>query len=262
MQPAASSQAAAKPIGAAALLRPGSQHAQTLSGRGAWSALRTVGRETTGRAAPGHTLLLMQPGSQIHEGGTKRCADHVHAARPRIEDLPAPFLAWLAENGIDPSVYALNSTLPRYVRRNPRLRHTQPSVAALATQLGVAAPEELRPVRWLPGGAHAWYALDCRLKIARCEAYRSGHIYGVDASSGAAALALRPELGDHVCRHRHRHRRPPARAHFRPPLPRAAPRTGAACPVYTAAADVHVAAILSPCVAPLRRCWTSAAPLA
>jgi hypothetical protein len=227
-----------------------------------WSALRTVGRETTGRAAPGHTLLLMQPGSQIHEGGTKRCADHVHAARPRIEDLPAPFLAWLAENGIDPSVYALNSTLPRYVRRNPRLRHTQPSVAALATQLGVAAPEELRPVRWLPGGAHAWYALDCRLKIARCEAYRSGHIYGVDASSGAAALALRPELGDHVCRHRHRHRRPPARAHFRPPLPRAAPRTGAACPVYTATANVHVAAILSPCVAPLRRCWTSAAPLA
>ena len=40
--------------------------------------------------------------------------------------------------------------------------------------------------------------MDCNVKIARCEAYRKGHIYGMDASSAAAAIALAPENGDRV----------------------------------------------------------------
>ena len=57
---------------------------------------------------------------------------------------------------------------------------------------------ELRPVSWLPRGPHGWYALDCNVKIARCDAYRHGYIYGMDASSAAAAIALAPENGDRV----------------------------------------------------------------
>ena len=60
------------------------------------------------------------------------------------------------------------------------------------------AGTELRPVAWLPRGAHGWFALDCNVKIAACDAYRRGQIYGMDASSAAAVLALDARRGDQV----------------------------------------------------------------
>ena len=60
---------------------------------------------------------------------------HVHSTGVREEDMPAVFLAWLAEKRIDPRVYTLNAKLPRYVRRNPRFG--QPSAVEISTQLGV-----------------------------------------------------------------------------------------------------------------------------
>ena len=109
----------------------------------------------------------------------------VHAVDLATDDMPPAFLRWLADNGIDPRVYTLNASLPRYIRRNPRML-PQPSDQELGEQMGA----KLLPVAWLPRGSQAWFAMDCRVKIARCEAYRRGLIYGVDASSAAAALAL------------------------------------------------------------------------
>ena len=59
---------------------------------------------------------------------------HVHSTGVREEDMPPVFLAWLSENRVDPRVYTLNTKLPRYVRRNPRLQ--QPSAADISAQLG------------------------------------------------------------------------------------------------------------------------------
>jgi hypothetical protein len=36
------------------------------------------------------------------------------------------------------------------------------------------------------------------VKIAGCEAYRQGALYGLDAASGAAVRALNPKPGEHV----------------------------------------------------------------
>ena len=53
--------------------------------------------------------------------------------------MPPVFLAWLSENRVDPRVYTLNTKLPRYVRRNPRL--PQPSAAEISAQLGTLASD-------------------------------------------------------------------------------------------------------------------------
>lgn len=36
------------------------------------------------------------------------------------------------------------------------------------------------------------------VKIASSDAYKAGSIYGIDASSGAAVLALDPQPGEHI----------------------------------------------------------------
>ena len=162
-----------------------------------------------------------QGAQQQDEQQQDRQQQHVHSTSVQQEDMPPAFVAWLAENHIDPRVYTLNAELPRYVRRNPRLQ--QPSAAEISEQLGarrVASPlplprltapyrlrlpcvcraggTELRPVTWLPRGPHGWYSLDCNVKIAGCDAYRRGYIYGMDASSAAAAIALAAVPGDRI----------------------------------------------------------------
>ncbi|CAL4996459.1 unnamed protein product [Urochloa decumbens] len=52
----------------------------------------------------------------------------------------------------------------------------------------------LEKVPWLPG----FYAIPPEIQIAGSKAYQQGKIYGIDASSGAAILALDVRPGDHV----------------------------------------------------------------
>jgi 16S rRNA C967 or C1407 C5-methylase (RsmB/RsmF family) len=49
-------------------------------------------------------------------------------------------------------------------------------------------------VPWLKG----FYSLPDSVGIAGCEAYKQGRLYGVDAASGAAVMALAPRPGEHV----------------------------------------------------------------
>lgn len=49
-------------------------------------------------------------------------------------------------------------------------------------------------VKWLQG----FYRLPGHTKVAGSSAYKDGHIYGIDASSGAAVAALDPQPGEHI----------------------------------------------------------------
>ena len=101
---------------------------------------------------------------------------------------PPAFVAFLAANDVHPANYE-TADVPRYVRLSPRAPATL-DAAALGAQLGAACA----PVAWLPG----FFSLPADVKIAGCDAYRRGHLYGVDAASGAAVAALAPQPGDHV----------------------------------------------------------------
>lgn len=122
--------------------------------------------------------------------GTSASADDDRApffwAPDVAASFPPAFVAFLRENGVHPDNYAV-ADVPRYVRVSPRASLTR---ADLEAQL--RAPAE--PIDWLPG----YYRLPSNVKIAGSDAYRSGHLYGIDVSSGAAVAALAPSPGDHV----------------------------------------------------------------
>jgi len=99
---------------------------------------------------------------------------------------PPAFRAFLLANDVHPDNYAV-ADVPRYVRVSPRSSVTQ---AELDRQLQATC----EPVTWLPG----YYLLPADVKIASCDAYRNGDIYGIDLSSGAAVAALGVRPGDHV----------------------------------------------------------------
>jgi 16S rRNA C967 or C1407 C5-methylase (RsmB/RsmF family) len=120
----------------------------------------------------------------------------VHSHQISTDELPQVFLTWLQDNGIDPRIYTeCCHTLPRYIRLNPRVSETL-AIAELATQLG--AP--LEPVPWLPAATSggAWFRVDGSVKITGVDAYRRGQLYGMDASSAAAVLAMGCRPGDHI----------------------------------------------------------------
>ncbi|TVU43479.1 hypothetical protein EJB05_09954, partial [Eragrostis curvula] len=101
--------------------------------------------------------------------------------------LPAAFLEFLSENGLDPAVYSMASTIPRYIRLKPGM---ESQVAEIESELNCC----LEKVSWLPG----FYAIPPEVQIAGSKAYQEGKIYGIDAASGAAILALDVQPGDHV----------------------------------------------------------------
>ncbi|KAL9253606.1 rRNA (cytosine-C(5))-methyltransferase NOP2C-like protein [Drosera capensis] len=101
--------------------------------------------------------------------------------------LPKPFINFLNENGLDPSIYTACDSLPRYIRLKPRY---EDQVKEIEAEIGC----ELSEVSWLPN----FYSLEPDVQIASSKAYREGKIYGIDASSGAAVMALGISPGDHV----------------------------------------------------------------
>ncbi|KAB1199445.1 Multisite-specific tRNA:(cytosine-C(5))-methyltransferase trm4b [Morella rubra] len=101
--------------------------------------------------------------------------------------LPDAFLDFLKANGLDPSIYTASDSTPRYIRLKPGCEaHVQEVEAEMKCNL--------KKVGWLPG----FYSLPPDIQIASSKAYREGKIYGVDAASGAAVMALDISEGDHV----------------------------------------------------------------
>ncbi|KAF8364581.1 hypothetical protein HHK36_033448 [Tetracentron sinense] len=101
--------------------------------------------------------------------------------------LPDAFLDFLKDNGLDPSIYTMRDSTPRYIRIKPDSEAQVPDVEA-------EIKCKLEKVAWLPG----FFSIPPHIQIAGSKAYREGKIYGIDAASGAAVLALDVSWGDHV----------------------------------------------------------------
>jgi len=95
--------------------------------------------------------------------------------------------AFCHEHGLDPRLYVLDSSVfPRFFRLNSLQAGTAASALALHTSV--------RPVSWLPN----FFVADSSVQLASSEAYRAGHIYGMDVSSAASVYILDPQPGDAV----------------------------------------------------------------
>ncbi|XP_042034618.1 multisite-specific tRNA:(cytosine-C(5))-methyltransferase trm4b-like [Salvia splendens] len=101
--------------------------------------------------------------------------------------LPESFLEFLNQNGLDPSIYAASHSTPRYIRLKPGCKLEREEIED-------EIKCRLEEVYWLPD----FYYLPPDIKIASTKAYQEGKIYGIDAASGAAVLALDVSPGDHV----------------------------------------------------------------
>lgn len=96
------------------------------------------------------------------------------------------FVQYCVDHGIDPK--ECSAVVPRFIRINPK---NPPTDADLRLHLGPS----LRPVPWLPKGI---YSLDSTVKIHSSVLYSKAQIYGIDAASIAAVLALAPAKGDQI----------------------------------------------------------------
>ncbi|KAI4327743.1 hypothetical protein L6164_020168 [Bauhinia variegata] len=101
--------------------------------------------------------------------------------------LPGAFLDFLKENGLDPSIYTAIDSIPRYIR-------LKPGCEAYIEEVQAEMKCKLQKVDWLAG----FYSIPPDIQIASSKAYQEGKIYGIDASSGAAVMALNISEGDHV----------------------------------------------------------------
>ncbi|KAL0301438.1 UNVERIFIED_CONTAM: putative ribosomal RNA small subunit methyltransferase B [Sesamum radiatum] len=101
--------------------------------------------------------------------------------------LPEDFLHFLNRNGLDPSIYVASHSTPRYIRLKPGCEAQLPEIEA-------EIKCKLNEVGWLPN----FYYLPPEVRIASTKAYQEGKIYGIDAASGAAVVALDISQGDHV----------------------------------------------------------------
>ncbi|KAK4385991.1 tRNA (cytosine(34)-C(5))-methyltransferase, mitochondrial [Sesamum angolense] len=101
--------------------------------------------------------------------------------------LPEDFLHFLNQNGLDPSIYVASHSTPRYIRLKPGCEAPLPEIEA-------EIKCKLNEVGWLPN----FYYLPPEVRIASTKAYQEGKIYGIDAASGAAVVALDISQGDHV----------------------------------------------------------------
>ncbi|XP_043690069.1 rRNA (cytosine-C(5))-methyltransferase NOP2C isoform X1 [Telopea speciosissima] len=101
--------------------------------------------------------------------------------------LPDAYLDFLKENGIDPAIYGISDSIPRYIRIKPG---SEDQVQELEDEIKC----KLEKVVWLPG----FFSIPPSVQIANLKAYQDGKIYGMDAASGAAVWALNVSAGDHV----------------------------------------------------------------
>ncbi|XP_058098501.1 uncharacterized protein LOC131243283 isoform X2 [Magnolia sinica] len=119
----------------------------------------------------------------IENGSSLLNQTEAHPSLP----LPDAFLDFLKENGVDPSIYSASDSIPRYIRLKP---------GGESQLLELEAEIKCKPekVVWLPG----FFSIPPHIQIASSDVYRQGKIYGMDAASGAAVLALNVTPGDNV----------------------------------------------------------------
>ncbi|EGG21777.1 Putative nucleolar protein [Cavenderia fasciculata] len=120
-----------------------------------------------------------------------------------LQNKPKEFIDFLVDNNIPQDSYDINlDDLPRFIRLNNRLiledGHHQDGHHDTKQQTVKQIEQELKtPLKelaWLPN----FYQLKSTVGISSSPSYKKGIMYGMDASSGAAILALDPQPGDNV----------------------------------------------------------------
>ncbi|KZV46395.1 receptor-like protein kinase 4 isoform 1 [Dorcoceras hygrometricum] len=101
--------------------------------------------------------------------------------------LPAAFVEFLHQNGLDPSIYIASQSIPRYIR-------LKPGCGTRVTEIEEEVKCKIRELSWLPN----FYFLPPDVHIASTKGYQEGKIYGIDAASGASVIALNVSPGDHI----------------------------------------------------------------
>eukprot|EP01147_Barroeca_monosierra_P009394 gene9394-1641_t len=103
-----------------------------------------------------------------------------------VSGLPKAFRQFLEDNGISEESYtsAFKYSHLRYIRLS---KDSELSFETLKHQL-----PDIIPVSWCP----SFYSLPHRVPVASSQAYREGHIYGMDVSSAAAVLSLQVQPGE------------------------------------------------------------------
>ncbi|KAF6167505.1 hypothetical protein GIB67_031706 [Kingdonia uniflora] len=113
--------------------------------------------------------------------------------------LPDAFLKFLNKNDIDPSIYHNSSNhsnpIPRYIRLKPQSSSGE-TEKALVSDIEKELKCKLEKVEWLL--LCGFFSIPSHIQIAISKHYRQGNIYGIDAASGAAVIALDVSHGDHV----------------------------------------------------------------
>lgn len=77
-----------------------------------------------------------------------------------------------------------SSSQHRFIRLNPQMDEKE-TLSLLAKEISPATP---RPIPWLNG--FGFYAVPASVKLSQSECFRSGRVYGMDVSSGAAVAVL------------------------------------------------------------------------
>lgn len=83
-----------------------------------------------------------------------------------------------------------SSKAPRFIRLNPRY-DPQETLKNLTAEMKIAP----KPISWLDPGL-GFYSIDGEFKLAQSPCFRSGRVYGMDVSSGAAVAVLLSERYD------------------------------------------------------------------
>eukprot|EP01132_Coremiostelium_polycephalum_P006222 gene6222-7751_t len=105
-----------------------------------------------------------------------------------IDNKPKEFIEFLNNNNIPIDSYNVKE-IPRFIRIKPKNDNHQ-LIKDIESEIGT----KLIKVNWLPN----FYKLEKSVNIASSKLYKSGTFYGMDASSGAAVVALDPQPNDNV----------------------------------------------------------------
>ncbi|KAM9961711.1 hypothetical protein ACTFIR_004570 [Dictyostelium discoideum] len=130
--------------------------------------------------------------TEINDGQVTK--SDVEFIKEFLENKPKEFIEFLNNNNIPLDSYNISS-IPRFIRIKPNNNNNDNNGNELISIIESEIKTKLIPLNWLPN----FYKLeDSTVNISSSKSYKSGIFYGMDASSGAAILALNPKPGDNV----------------------------------------------------------------
>ncbi|EGC37643.1 hypothetical protein DICPUDRAFT_76769 [Dictyostelium purpureum] len=111
-----------------------------------------------------------------------------------LNNKPKEFIEFLNNNDIPLDSYNVKD-IPRFIRIKQKEYENSKDKNLFIKSIEEDLGTKLIPIKWLP---YFYKFENSNATISSTKSYKSGIIYGMDASSGAAILALNPKPGDNV----------------------------------------------------------------